>query len=176
MLDTRYKEGATSASPPGTSSWSPSLSSAGLLTCLRMMLPMPGSGHQSLVTSLTRVVVRVKCKQSNLRGYTSAILISSSSIPSDSQLSQLHIHINYNFPSLTEVTYLRRWQASMSFSHSVYLSVQVTRPGGCCHYVTVCHLPPHTLPELPAVQSWTVLAVQKVLDNAFFRLVLQWIG
>lgn len=34
--------------------------------------------------------------------------------------------------------------------------LQVTRPGGCCHSVTVCHLPPHTLPELPAVQNCTL--------------------
>ena len=161
MLDTRYIEGAASSPSPGTNSWSSSLASAGLLTCLRIMLPMPGVtnhlSHHLLVWS--RALSRVTSEGTHLP--------SSSSIPSD---SQLNFHITFNFPSLTRVTYLERWQASMSVCY------KVTRPGGCCHSVTVCHLPPHTLPELPAVQNWTVLTVQEVQDKAFFKLVLQWIG
>ena len=105
MLDTRYIEGAASSPSPGTNSWSSSLTSAGLLTCLRMMLPMPGvtnhSSHHLLVWS--RELSRVTSE--------GTLLPSSSSIPSD---SQLYFHITFNFPSLTRVTYLERWQGSVS--------------------------------------------------------------
>ena len=86
MWDTRYIEGVNSSPSPGTNSWSSSLTSAGLLTCLLIMLPMPGVtnhlSHHLLVWS--RELSRVT--------FEGTLLPSSSSIPSD---SQLNFHITH---------------------------------------------------------------------------------
>ena len=95
-------------------------------------------GHHSLViTSLGAMIA-------NSEG---TILPSPSSILSD---SQLHFHTLLSFPDKSHVS---REMTGISVMLCESWRLQVTRPGGCCHSVTVCHLPPHTLPELPAVQN-----------------------